>query len=52
MKKDGQCLQRLICQHSKIKTIAKWYKHHSEAKTDGENVTILWKFPLHTEPSK
>ena len=38
-----------MCQHYKIKTDEKWYKHHPEAVTEGDNVVILWDFPVHTD---
>ena len=45
----GQYLHWLISRHYNIKTADKWYNHHPEAVTEGENVTILWDFPVHTD---
>lgn len=41
-------LHWLLVRHYKIKTIGKYYKHHSQAVTDGENVSNK-NFPVHTD---
>ena len=38
-----------ICNHFSIKTQSEWYKHHPEPVTEGNDVTILWDFPIQTD---
>ncbi|XP_063601678.1 uncharacterized protein LOC134777753 [Penaeus indicus] len=45
----GQYLHWNICNHFSIKTHSNWYEHHPEPVTEGETVTILWDFSIHTD---
>lgn len=45
----GQYLHWKICRHFSINTKDNWYEHHPEPVTEGQDVTILWDFPIHTD---
>ena len=45
----GQYLHWKICKEYSIDTNPNWYKHHLEPVTEGNGVTILWDFPIHTD---
>jgi len=45
----GQYLHWHICKAYNIETPENWYEHHPKPVTDGDNVTILWDFTVHTD---
>lgn len=45
----GQYLHWNICKHYNIATPQHWYEHHPQTVTEGENVTILWDYNIHTD---
>ena len=45
----GQYLHWKICRHYSISTPSNWYEHHPDSVTDGQDVSILWDFPIHTD---
>ena len=45
----GQYLHRKICRHYSISTTSNWYEYYTEPVTDGQDVSILWYFPMHTD---
>ena len=38
-----------ICCHYEIPHPTDWYEHHPQPVTEGDNVTILWEFTIHTD---
>ena len=49
--KMGQFLHWRICQHYNSQHAEHWYEHHPEPVTEGNDVTILWDFTIHTDRS-
>ena len=47
----GQYLHWTICKHYDMSHSAKWYKHKTPPVVEGENITILWDFSIHTDRS-
>ena len=45
----GQYLHWKICKEYSIDTNPNWYEHHPKPVTEGNSVTILWDFPIHTD---
>ena len=45
----GQYLHWNICCHYEIPHPTNWYEHHPQPVTEGDNVTILWDFTIHTD---
>lgn len=45
----GQYLHWGICRHYGIETHPNWYEHKPSPVTEGNNVTILWDFPVRTD---
>ena len=45
----GQYIHWKICKHYNISTPEQWYKHKPADVTNGEGVTILWNFTIHTD---
>ena len=47
----GQYLHWEIRKHYQLSAPNNWFEHHPQAVTEGDNVTILWHFPIHTDRS-
>ena len=45
----GQYLHWTICRHYGVPYAQNWYEHNPEPVTEGDQVTILWDFPIHTD---
>eukprot|EP00795_Rhopilema_esculentum_P008488 gene8488-14486_t len=45
----GQCLHWKICHHFGVETPKHWYEHHPDPVVEGDNVSILWDFPVYTD---
>ena len=49
--KMGQYLHWRTCQHYNAPYAEHWYEHHPAPVTEGNGVTILWDFTMHTDRS-
>ena len=45
----GQYLHWGICKHYGIETCHNWYEHKPAPVVEGNNTTVLWDFPIHTD---
>ena len=45
----GQYLHWTICKHYRLSTPTNWFEHHPQPVVEGENVSILWDFSIHTD---
>ena len=45
----GQYLHLKLCKHYRLSAPNNWFEHHLQAVVEGDNVTILWDFPIHTD---
>ena len=45
----GQYFHWTICKYYEAPYARNWYEHHPEPVTEGDQVTILWDFPIHTD---
>ena len=45
----AQYLHWKICLHYSIDVSTNWYEHNPQPVTEGDNVTILWNFTIHTD---
>ena len=45
----GQYLHWKICKSYKIETCEHWYEHKPQPVVEGDNVTLLWDFPIRTD---
>ena len=45
----GQYLHWKACKHYQLSAPNNWFEHHPQAVVEGDNVTILWDFPIHTD---
>ena len=45
----GQYLHWKICKSHKIETCEHWYEHKPQQVVEGDNVTLLWNFPIRTD---
>ena len=45
----GQYLHWKIFKSCKIETWEHWYEHKPQPVVEGDNVTLLWDFPIHND---
>ena len=45
----GQYLHWTICNHYRLSTPINWFEHHPQPVVEGENLSILWDFSIHTD---
>ena len=45
----GQYLHWKLRKHYQLFAPSNWFEHHPQAVVEGDNVTILWDFPIHTD---
>ena len=45
----GQYLHWKICKTYKIESYEHWYEHKPQPVVEGDNVTLLWDFPIRTD---